>query len=272
MSPSRSEAARVARETVEVLRAGRYTAPAGHVVELADALAAAVGGTVGYPPGAPLPPAGPGGHRTRFEVFNETATAAAARLHAAGRNVVALNFASARHPGGGFLSGARAQEEDLCRASGLYACLDGHDLYRHHAGLSGGMYTDYAVYSPAVPVFRDDAGRLLDGPYPCSFVTCPAVNAGAVADRERPRIRGEMRRRVDKVLAVMAGHGHDAAVLGAWGCGVFKNDPEEVADLFREALAAGHAGAFAVVAFAVLDRSADGHFVGPFAARFGRAT
>jgi uncharacterized protein (TIGR02452 family) len=272
VSHSRSKAAQIARETVDILHAGRYTTPAGHVVDLGDALRAAADGTVGYPPDAQLPRVVPGGRATRYEVRNETTLAAARRLHAAGHRVVALNFASARHPGGGFLNGARAQEESLCRASGLYACLNNHPMYRHHAPMPGGMYTDYAIYSPDVPVFRDDAGDLLDEPYPCSFITCPAVNAGAVRAGERPRIIPEMAERVGKVLAVAAGHSHDAVVLGAWGCGVFKNDPEVVADLFREALVTRFAGAFDVAAFAVLDSSADRYFLGPFAARFGGPT
>ena len=272
MYPSRSKAAQIARETVDILHAGEYVAPAGHVVELRHALAAAIDGTVGYPPDAPLPKVVPSDRPTRFEVRNETTLAAARRLVLDGHHVVALNFASARHPGGGLLSGARAQEESLCRASGLYACLNNDPMYRHHAPMPGGMYTNYAIYSPAVPVFRDDDGDLLDEPYPCSFITSPAVNAGAVRDHERGRVEGEMRKRVEKVLAVAAGHGHDAVVLGAWGCGVFRNDPEVVAGLFREALVTRFAGVFEVVALAVLDSSADRYFVGPFAARFGGVT
>ena len=141
-------------------------------------------------------------------------------------------------------------------------------MYGHHSGDRGGLYSDYAVYSPGVPVIRDDDGKLLDAYYLCSFVTAPAVNVGATRDRSRDAIRAEMARRVRKVLAIAAGHGHDAVVLGAWGCGVFRNDPEEIAELFREALGGEFHGAFARVAFAVLDSSADGHFIGPFERRF----
>lgn len=74
--------------------------------------------------------------------------------------------------------------------------------------------------------------------------------------------------RIDKVLAIMAGHGHDAAVLGAWGCGVFKNDPDAIAGLFAKALRGKFAGAFAKVVFAVLDSSEERYFIGPFAERF----
>src|SRR5262249_27222823 len=178
-------------------------------------------------------------------------------------------FASARHPGGGFLGGARAQEESLCRASGLYPCINRNPMYAHHANLPGGFYTNYAIYSPGVPVIKDDEGELLDEPYLCAFVTAPAVKGGALRGDEHRLVRDEMRERVNKVLAIMAGHGHDAAVLGAWGCGVFKNDPELIADQFAKALRGRFAGAFAKVVFAVLDSSEEKYFIGPFEQRFG---
>ena len=138
--------------------------------------------------------------------------------------------------------------------------------------MPGGMYTNYTIYSPDVPVFRDDSGQLLPELYLCSFITAPAVNAGAVRDQEQRFIESEMERRVEKVLAIAAGHGHDAVVLGAWGCGVFKNDPEMIADLFRSALVTRFAGVFARVVFAVFDSSADGHVLRAFQDRFGAPT
>ena len=142
-------------------------------------------------------------------------------------------------------------------------------MYLHHARAPGGFYSNYAVYSPGVPVIRTDDGELLDEPYLCAFVTAPAVNVGAIRPEDGGPVRSEMAGRVRKVLAVAAGHGHDAVVLGAWGCGVFRNDPEVIADLFREALVTRFAGVFARVAFAVLDTSADGGTIRPFAERFG---
>ena len=87
----------------------------------------------------------------------------------------------------------------------------------------------------------------------------------------RGEVREMMRRRVGKVLAIAAHHGHEALVLGAWGCGVFGNDTQEVAELFREALAARFRGAFSRVVFAVLDWSEGRRFLGPFERAFGAA-
>lgn len=266
MYPSRKKAAEIARDTVEVVVAGRYANGRGEKVVIRHLVEDAADGTVSYPPGAPLPGFPPSDRKTEFEVINDTTLEAARKLVAEGFKPAALNFASARHPGGGFLNGARAQEESLCRSSALYECINGNAMYRHHAALAGGFYTNYAIYSPAVPVFKNDDGDRLDEPYLCAFVTSPAVNAGVLREEHHP-IRDEMRERVEKVLAIMAGHGHDAAVLGAWGCGVFKNDPEMVAELFAQALRGPFAGAFAKVVFAVL--SPDGETIRPFQERFG---
>jgi uncharacterized protein (TIGR02452 family) len=268
MSISRSKAAQLGKQTVDILRAGHYTTPAGVRVQIRDDLRRAVEGTVSSPPDAELPLVRSGSQATRFEVANESTLAAARRLVAEGRHVVALNFASGKHAGGGFRSGALAQEESLCRSSGLFACIGGNPMYSFHAGQSGGFYSNYAIYSPAVPVIRDDDGELLEEPYLCSFITAPAVNAGAVSDSRQHEIRAEMERRVEKVLSLAAGCAHDAVVLGAWGCGAFRNDPDMLAKLFHTALTGPFRGVFAVVAFAVLDWSEDRHFIGPFEQRF----
>src|SRR5262245_54595814 len=114
MSLSRSQCAQLGKETVAILRAGHYTPPTGGRADISDDLRRAVEGTIPYAPDDALPSYFPAGHSTRYEVENESTLAAARRLVRDGGRVVALNFASARHPGGGFLGGARAQEESLC--------------------------------------------------------------------------------------------------------------------------------------------------------------
>lgn len=269
MYPKRSRAAAIARDTLDIIAEGRYENRRGEAVHVTHLVEAARDGTRTYPPDEQLPPFVPSRTTTAFETVNDTTLEAARKLVGEGFRPVALNFASARHPGGGFLGGARAQEESLCRASGLYACINGNPMYRDHAHTGGGFYTNYAIYSPDVPVLKDDEGELLDDPYLCAFVTSPAVNVGAIRDNQRHLVRDEMRERIEKVLTLMAGHGHDAAVLGAWGCGVFKNDPEAIAELFAKALRGTFAGCFAKVVFAVLDSSAERRFIGPFEKRFG---
>ena len=268
----RTHLASVAEETLAILRAGHYTSPAGRVVALGKHLRQAKDGTCSYPQEARVKvPAFPD-RATRIEVVNATTLEVARGLADKGHRVAALNFASAKNPGGGFLTGARAQEESLARASGLYAMLLDDPMYDHHRSRRDPLYTTWVIYSPDVPVFRLDEGQLLDEPYFCSFLTSPAVNVGALHHRDRrgDEIRGAMEERVERVLGVAALHGHEVLVLGAWGCGVFRNDPGMIAELFHLALAGRFRGAFTHVVFAVLDSS--GETIGAFEQVFGPAT
>ncbi|MFB4314788.1 TIGR02452 family protein [Actinomadura sp. 21ATH] len=248
-----------AQETVAILERGAYTAPSGRTVGIAGALDRAVRGTVLHTP-SELESA-PSGERgaTLVEVTGETTLAAARRLGDGGGEVpLALNFASAKNPGGGFLNGAHAQEEGLARSSGLYtSLLSARAFYDFHREQRDLLYSDHMIYSPGVPVFRDDAGRLLEEPYEVAFLTSAAPNRGAIKDPERLELLpGALRRRARKVLAAALAHGHRRLVLGAWGCGVFRNDPYEVAEAFAEPLRGDYAGVFEHVVFAVWDTAA----------------
>jgi uncharacterized protein (TIGR02452 family) len=275
---SRNERAAIAAETVQILSSGVYTGPSGKTVPIDAELQSSINATRLFRPEqlAELAIAAPAPRgRSRISVINGTTLSAARRLaesHGTER-VALLNFASARHPGGGFLSGSQAQEESLARASGLYACVSRMTEYyeanqRHRSAL----YTDHMIYSPGVPVFRDDDDRLLDDPWCVAMITAPAVNAGAVRANEpenQAQIQDVMGQRIQYVLALAAHHGHDALVLGAWGCGVFANEPHEVAGLFAGPLlgAGRYAGAFSEIVFAVLDRRGD--IIRPFIDVFG---
>jgi uncharacterized protein (TIGR02452 family) len=162
---------------------------------------------------------------------------------------VALNFASAHRPGGGFLNGARAQEESLARSSTLYETLEGQGFYDFNSR-SGGLYTDAMVYSPTVYVFRDDTGALLDEPWEGAFITSPAVNVSS-GIRDPGLVQGTMYERARKVMALAYAKGHRRLVLGAWGCGVFGNDPGTIAGIFRAHLQGEYRGAFEAVTFAI---------------------
>lgn len=184
----------------------------------------------------------PTGTLAEVRVYSATTLAAASRLTQRYNRVGILNFASARNPGGGFLGGSQAQEESLARSSGLYPCLTQFaEMYAYNSRAdSTALYSDYLIYSPAVPVLRSDDGQWLARPQLLTVITAPAVNAGALARNSPellPQLVPTMQRRLRLVLAVATRHGLEALVLGAWGCGVFANDPVLVAQLFAEALA-----------------------------------
>jgi uncharacterized protein (TIGR02452 family) len=253
---------RIAEETVEIANRGWYTAPSGTPVPIADAVARAANGTRLYGPGdydrlgVPAARVGP----ASLEVTVETTGEAVRRL-VMGKGlarVVALNFASAKNPGGGFLGGAKAQEEDLARCSALYKCQLTQPAYDEaNRACASMLYTDHLIYSPDVPFFRDERLQLLAEPFVASIITSPAPNAGEARRRgESERVRATLERRAAHVLAVAAHHGHLTLVLGAWGCGVFRNDPREVADVFVRLLTnLPYARAFDRVVFAIYDRS-----------------
>ena len=265
---SRELAARYGEEAVQIMENGAYRAASGKMVGIADLLQRSVKGTTSYPPDIALPQEWVGIHQTGIEVVNEPTLAAVQRLRGSGHHPVALNFASATHPGGGFRSGARAQEEYLARSSGLYACLRGLPMYPFHRARHDPLYTDYVIYSPDVPVFRGDDGVLLETPYTVGIITSPAVNAAALPRERHAEILPAMWGRILKVLAAGVHHGHDSIVLGAWGCGAFGNRSSEIAPLFRKALEANFMGAYRRVAFAITDSSSEKRNIGPFQAAF----
>jgi uncharacterized protein (TIGR02452 family) len=273
---SRQQRAAVAAETMKLLEDGGYIAPSGRRVDLRANVEAAVARTRLYlPDELSLWTAEPARLETSIQVTGESTLAATRRLAATTDGEVgALNFASAHHPGGGFLSGASAQEESLARASGLYACLQAApDFYRYHHANRDPLYSDRVVYSPSVPVFRDDAGVLLEEPYQVAILTAAAPNAGVLLEREpspMAQVRAALGSRSAKVLTAAHRHGHQVLVLGAWGCGVFGNDPEDTAAAFAEHLLGGaFTGRFALVLFAVLDPTPGRRIQKAFARIFG---
>lgn len=251
----------IARETEAIVEAGFYRTPQGREVSIERALTAALSGTRLYGP-EPVPVAALDHDRTPvIEVTGESSLRAAARMTGERPGKVAvLNYASARNPGGGYLNGAQAQEETLCRGSALYVTLRrAPEYYAHHRAERGAFYTDRVIHSPGVPVFRDDRGRLLDTPYTAGFLTSPAPNAGVIrrtAPESAHLIPAALASRAERVLEVAAVRGYRRLVLGAWGCGVFQNNPAEVAGVFRALLADGgrFAGHFEQVVFGILDR------------------
>ena len=265
----------IAKTTLDILEKGSYNNNAGETIDLRRPMKLAVEHTKLYKP-ADFERISdvantPGEFETTYEVVNETALDVVRRLSTEqGASIMCLNFASARHPGGGFLTGAVAQEECIARASGLYPCLlKCKPYYDYHRKLDTCLYSDHMIYSPNVPIIKNEKGDLLAHPVYSAFITSPAVNAGAVKKNEPENI-GEivptMKARAEKVLALSLHYKHNTLVLGAWGCGVFQNEPEDVAEIFHHALKGKYAGKFKKVVFAVF--SNDEEMLAPFRKRF----
>lgn len=262
----RDVAAALGRSAVEAAREGRYVTKAGRRVDWRDAVRAARVAKRSIPPEDPLPePERVAFAETRVRVANETTLGAARRLVEGGSRPLALNFANGIQPGGGFLAGARAQEEVLCRSSALFETLVDDPMYAAHRERPEPDSTDWAILSPYVPVFRADDGAEHPEPWLLSVLTCAAPYAPVVG---QPRSGDLLQRRIDRVLAIARAYGYTTLVLGAWGCGAFANDPHRTATDFRRSLSETHDGAFSDVVFAITDWSPERKFLGPFRDEF----
>ena len=262
---ARSGRRAIASETVAILKSGCYTSADFTENVLSARLAQSTAGTSSIAPNATLekPAMAERTRHTMVDVVDDDTLSAAIRLaDEFGCSVVALNFASAKHPGGGWLNGAQAQEESVTRRSTLYASLTSEGAADFYATMQEGMrvandglYTHAMIYSPAVDIIRDatPAEALLSRPVGTNFITAAAVNAGHARKSgvDEGTIRQTLAARAGAVLALAARKGHDGLVLGAWGCGVFRNDPEVVAAIFARLLATTYRGTFKHVAFAL---------------------
>lgn len=272
---NKSKRTATAYETLDIMEKGCYHNKYHHIVDISAALQHCIANTIHYKPGdfeavflerdRQLEM-----HRKkilRITVTGETTFAATHRLvvQEGLTDVCCLNFASAKNPGGGFLGGAQAQEEALSRASGLYASLKSKpQMYTANRLTHTCLYTDNMIYSPLVPVFRNDRDELLDEAYLVSIITAPAVNAGAIGNNEPGRLKdmeAVMLARIEKLLSVAVANKQTTLVLGAWGCGVFRNNPADIARWFAHHICHNEVFqcAFAHIVFAVYDTSDKQH-------------
>lgn len=209
---------------------------------------------------APALPAGLQRRSTPTEIIvveRDCCLAAADELQA-GYHPVMLNLASLSHPGGGYKTGAGAQEENIVRRSN-YAWTIDRDMRpaapRYPISAQGG------IYSPQVTVFRDseDAGYAFrTNPFTIAVVGVaaerkPELESTSQGKRiKNPAIVLQLYEKVHAILAIAAAKGHDCIILGALGCGAYGNPPDQVAMVFREVLEE-YNGIFAKVVFAIID-------------------
>lgn len=159
-----------------------------------------------------------------------------------------LNFASYKNPGGRFIDGSFAQEEALCHASNLYNVLGAFGNYyeENKKNLNKGMYHNRAIYSPEVLFFGEHAKINLPTAIPSGLLmvpfdvlTCAAPNF-SVAKRYGNFTKAEntlaLKLRIRFILSILSENQVNTAILGAFGCGVFAQDPYEVATIFKEEL------------------------------------
>ncbi len=193
-----------------------------------------------------------------------------------GKKVAVLNFASASNPGGGVVKGASAQEECLCRCSSLYFALNEKKMwdgfYTPHRKAHNPIHNDDIIYTPDVTVFKTDTSHpvLMDEGdwYMVDVITCAAPNlsnrptnpynpgdgdAVKISDDELFDIH---EKRLRRILDVAVLHGCEVIILGAFGCGAFRNDPGIVAKAARKVIP-DYLNAFETIEFAIYARRGD---------------
>lgn len=199
-------------------------------------------------------------------------TLTSARVNGYGKTL-ALNFANAFCPGGGFLHGAIAQEEAICRSSSLYASIASekakvmYDYNRAHVTPEG---SDFMLLSPNVSVFRNRDCELLNEPYGVSVITVAAPNLYDEAyELEEPKLGEVMRRKIKNIIAVAAQNSFDTLILGAWGCGAFGHNARDMAEYFYDVLVnENYRRFFDKIVFSVFSRDEYDYNYAQFAKRF----
>lgn len=170
------------------------------------------------------------------------------------KKIAVLNFASATNPGGGVTNGSSAQEESLCRCSTLYPVLNSNYLFRNfylpNRQEHNPLHSDKIVYSPDIVICKSDDGnyrRLKENEFvhvdvisaaapnlrerPSNRYNSDGVNSVSISDKELYKIhilRGK------QILESALRNNVDILVLGAFGCGAFKNDPNIVAQAYKD--------------------------------------
>ena len=271
----------VYEETMQICREGEYVAQSGTRIKLrpnAEVLAASV-----FYDNPPVAESATSSGGSEVDVVNSDCIDVAHELVREGFHPILLNMANRHKPGGGVLFGANAQEETLFRRSNLCVSLYQYSgPYAKFLSLpkGNGAYPmnreTGGIYSGLVTFFRADSAHdfaLVDDPFECAVVSVAAINqpecespdrlAKWAADASKVKIRSMLR------IGLL--HGHDAIVLGAWGCGAFGNPPTHMAELFKEVLSEGEfMGRYRRVRFAIIedDNSRNLNY-GSFAKVFG---
>lgn len=178
-----------------------------------------------------------------IEVYSGSTFDVARRCCSLGK-VAVLNFANPENPGGGVQLGAMAQEECLCRSSNLYGCISNPNVfdeyYGYHRGIRSHFYTDRLIYTKNVTVFKDDSLVPLMLPenewFEVDVITCAAPYLAKRKHTNGVALFELFKSRIKNIFEAARDNNVDYLILGAFGCGAFKNPPLIVAEAFRRTI------------------------------------
>lgn len=183
-----------------------------------------------------------------------------------GYNPVVLNMASDTNVGGGYLNGAGAQEESLFRRTNLFQCLDGPQKSKFYPiPLTGNIYTKNAV---VIAKSETDNYDYLDEPRYISFITAAAYRCNKTDNRDfinhklpdgkhefrlNDKLASLMKAKINNIFRTALSNRHDCVILGAFGCGAYGNDANNIARLFKEVIEANKYNEYIKIVFAIID-------------------
>jgi len=261
---------KIMHETMEIARNGYYTSQSGNQVDLPlNEMKNGVYRCCMIHDATTLPftIADSDQGLAKISVIDQDCLDAAIDVKNQGHNPVVLNMASWTHPGGGYLSGAGAQEESLFRRTNYFQHLVNPDHLPQEKPFHYPIPEFGAIYSPDAVIFRaseKDRYRLLEAPIEMAFIAIPAYHDPPIVDgRLTDDYARRTRKKIDGILTTAAHFHHDAIVLSAFGCGAFKNPPQHMAELFKEAIQARYLPVFKQIVFAIFDDHNAGKFHNP---------
>lgn len=150
------------------------------------------------------------------------------------KRAAVLNFASFKEAGGKFLEGSMAQEECLCHKSFLYNVLKEFEqsyYVKNRTMLNKALYHDKALYTPLIEFSDGTRTRL------CDVISCAAPNwttANKYCHVNPEENLQALTSRIEFVKNIALDNDLDTVILGAYGCGVFGQDPNVVAKLIKD--------------------------------------
>jgi len=191
-------------------------------------------------------------------------------------NPCVLNMASRNRPGGGYLRGAGAQEENLFRRTNYFQSLEDSDHRDFSRKWSYPLEEFSGVYSPEVFIIRQSEQNgyaLLPQPLIMSFIAVSAYSQPRVVGGDEkkkiepnlaPKFADKTIHKIRIILYIALMNGHDSIVLSAFGCGAFRNPPTHMANLFHQVLHEPcFLNKFKCVTFAIFDDHNAHHFTNP---------
>ena len=239
------------RNTVEIVTQGYYTTEEGRRVYFPD-MKEMQAGTTFYKYAFNVNDIPARKTQTVIEVRNTDCLKEGIRLIRKGLNPAVLNMASRQLPGGGVITGSGAQEEGLFRRTNLFRSLyqftnlfineywfanfiplaPASERYPMDRNFGG-------IYTPGALLFRENEKlgyKLMNKPEILSFISVAGINRPELKDSTHladNMVEGT-KNKIRTILRIGLRHGHDSLVLGALGCGAFRNPPAHIARLFHE--------------------------------------